>query len=303
VVALGNGCPPSAECVDAGTRDITFTLLSANVGTSSLLCEDYVYKLCDREAEATIGARIAALAPDVIVLQEVLPEGFCDQILPETDERRACFPATDDGTSQISRLLPDGYRFACEPRNGYECVAVDFTRHELDSVVDSPPAPSGCDDGFTVGAYDVTLEGQRVNVVNAHPASGFEAACRADQLRQMFEGDQALAAPTPTIVAGDMNLDPFLDADESVAVWDAHVDDDERFHYHSGLAEHDPPYPTSVTVLGDKVLDHVVSDTLTGSCVTLGATADTATLDDGLGAMDHRALLCTLTLTIAEPCE
>lgn len=279
----------------------TFTLLSANVGNTLLACEGYAYKLCRIDVEERIRQRIAARAPDVVVLQEVVGRHQCAAV----DEEDPAFTCHDEHTarepSQPHRLVGSGYTVACAERGGFDCVAVKRSFGALRGCDDdgdcepaeTAPVVEGCDPGFSISAVDVELpDGGRFRVVNAHPHSGFEAACRAAQLQQLFDH---LAGPGPTVVAGDMNLDPFADTDESVVVWDEHVGDGERFRYHSGPAEHEPPYPTSVNPLSTGVLDHVVSDFAEGSCETLGEAPGSERLDGGEG-MDHRALSCTLTM-------
>ncbi len=279
----------------------SFSLLSANVGNTLLECEGYAYKLCRVDVEERVRANIAALAPDVVVLQEVVGTLQCSA-LDEDDPAHTCHEGHVAGQpSQALRLVGDDYRVVCDARAGFDCVAVKrsfgtFTSCDAEGrcgeAVTAPVVP-GCDPGFTVSATDVVIAGEvSIRVVNGHPQSGFDTACRAAQLEQMF-GE--LAGPGPTVIAGDMNLDPWVDNDESVVVWDEHVGDGQRFGYHSGPAEQEPPYPTSVNPLASGVLDHVVSDFLEGSCTTLGEAPGSERLDGGEG-MDHRALFCELTL-------
>lgn len=279
----------------------SLTLLSANVGNTLLSCADYAYKLCHTDVEERARERIAELAPDVILLQEVVGRGQCDE-LAEQDPAFTCHEQQREREpSQARRLVGDAYSIACDGRRGFDCVAVKTSFGAIAGCsegarcgdAETPPAPEGCDDGFSVSAVDVVPKGGgSFRLVNGHPASGFETACRAQQLRQMFE---QLAGDGAALVAGDMNLDPWTDSDESVSVWDEHVGDGKRFRAHSGAAEHEPPYPTSVNPLSENVLDHVVSDFLEGTCVTLGEAPGSERLDGGEG-MDHRALSCALAL-------
>lgn len=277
-----------------------FTLLTANVGNVLLACEGYAYNLCHKGVERRATDAIAALAPDVILLQEVVSDAQCEALV-ETDPAFTCHPEhRAREPSQARRLVGDGYSLACDARAGFECVAVKTSFGAISGCAEgarcddaeTPPAPEGCDEGFSVSAVTVVPKaGEPFRVVNGHPASGFLTACRAAQLEQAFE---QLAGEGPALVGGDMNVDPFTDNDEAVLVWDEHVGDDERFRYHSGPKEHEPPYPTSVNPLSVNVLDHVVSDFLEGTCVTLGEAPGTDRLDGGEG-MDHRALSCVLT--------
>lgn len=310
-VALGltTCAPPSPPFVE-------FTLLQANVGNARLSCgEGYVYKLCDVEVEARITARIAQLSPDIVVLQEVMPDALCDTFV-EDDPTRVCHPAhRATEPSQVRRLLGDGYDVACDDRNGYECVGVrtgsvarSARAYRTAPVVDVDGAV--CDPGFSVGSRPVSVGGNVVVVVDAHPHST-KPPCRAAQVRQIFaavgDDDVGLVGgkEQPAVVSGDMNLDPFNvglnETDESVDVWNSfvHETDDEAagggdFFYASGPTERRPPWPTSTTLL-DQVLDHVAVRGLQGGCVTLGEAPGTTRLDGGEGC-DHRALLCSLSI-------
>lgn len=292
--------PVLACAPEEPAEPVTFTLLTANVGNVLLACEGYAYNLCHVDVERRATEAIAALAPDVILLQEVVSDAQCEALL-ESDPALTCHPehrATEP--SQARRLVGDGYSLTCDAREGFECVAVKSSFGAISGCAEgarcddaeTPPAPEGCDEGFSVSAVAVVPHaGEGFRVVNGHPASGFGAACRAAQLQQAFG---QLAGEGQALVGGDMNVDPFRDNDEAVLVWDEHVGDDERFRYHSGPKEHQPPYPTSVNPLSVNVLDHVVSDFAEGTCVTLGEAPDTDRLDGGEG-MDHRALSCRLT--------
>lgn len=294
------GCPgPEPE-----PEPVAFTLLQANVGNATLACEPYLYKLCYADVEERIAGRLAELAPDIVVLQEVLPADFCDGI-DEPDPEKICHPSRRlDEPWLARRLVGPDYELACDTRNGFECIGVRQDVGTLsgpDAV--TPPLAEGCDPGFSVSSTVVTLAaGPSFTVVDGHPQSGWEYACREDQVRLLFggaRGEPPLVADGPTLVAGDMNLDPFVDADVSVRAWDEFVGEGRRFHYHSGLAERDPPYDTLVTPVLTGVLDHVVSDFAEGTCQTLGEAPGTERLDDGAGC-DHRALLCDLEVPVTQ---
>lgn len=297
VIALLAGCPSAPERV-------TFTFLQANVGNSLLACDDpYVYKLCEQGVEDAVRERIAALAPDVIALQEVLPDGFCDTLaVPEDDPRFVCHSDNlSDQPSQVRRLVGPDYDVLCDDRNGYECVAARPGVLQRPYLV-APPVDSDADEecsaGFSVGSVGIALDGAAgFTLVNGHPQSAFIGACRAKQLDQVFADDGL--AQGATLLSGDWNLDPYrAGEDPSVDVWIEQVgpDDATRFQYHSGVAERQPPYPTNVVAGLASVLDHVASTSLEGTCQTLGEAPGTERLD-GLvgGGCDHRALFCALT--------
>lgn len=302
IVAMSSGC--ADDLVEA----TPLRLLQANIGTVLLDCDRYVYKLCDVATEDAVAASIFALDPDVIALQEVLPDRVCDAIDDdggESDDARSCFAAVRAAQpTQLRRLLPeDDWDVRCDERNGYECVAARVGRVAFVSdyvtadAIDSAVDDANCDDGFTVGRVDLDVSDRRVRVINGHPQST-NAACRAAQVEQIFgalandDNDDVDA----TVVSGDMNLDPFgfgLDEnDVSVPVWSDHLVDD-GFVYASGVAERASPYPTTNSLFA-ATLDHVVVRGASGVCTTQGGATVTRRLDGDDGAMDHRALDCAL---------
>jgi hypothetical protein len=290
-----------------------FTLLQANVGNTLLACQEgYIFKLCEVSVENAIRDNIAQLRPDVIALQEVLPDEACASI-DEQDRQLVCHPdhagEGDSATTQIERLLGDAYETACDERNGYECVAVrkDGPVSRDGAYVTPPPVDSDdeetCDDGFTIGVQPLLIAGAAVTLVNGHPQSGFIGRCRRKQLEQAF----AVEAPNggTVLLSGDWNLDPFRDTDESADLWVNNVDvpftEGKPFRYHSGPHEKNPPFPTTRNVLFTGTLDHVASSSngaIIGGCTTLGEAPGTERLDgaDGGNGCDHRALSCDLNV-------
>lgn len=233
VVALLGGCPADPERV-------SFTFLQANVGNSLLACDaPYLYKLCEQGVEDALRERIAALAPDVVALQEVLPDGFCDTLAePEDDPRFVCHPENrSDEPSQARRLLGPDYDILCDERSGFECVAARSGVMEGPYQVGAPvesDADEECDPNFSVGAVHITLPGAAgFTLVNGHPQSAFIGVCRDKQLQQVFADDGL--AQGDSLLSGDWNLDPYRAGDDpSVATWVQYVgpDDRTRFRYH-----------------------------------------------------------------------
>lgn len=291
------GCP-------AEPARVPFTFLQANVGNSLLACDEpYLYKLCEQAVEDALRDHIAALDPDVVALQEVLPDAFCDTLAePEDDPRFVCHPDhLSDEPSQARRLLGPDYDILCDERSGFECVAARpgtlSGPYQVAPPVESDAAES-CDPNFSVGAVHLTVPGAAgFTLVNGHPQSAFIGVCRDKQLQQVFADDGL--AQGETLLSGDWNLDPYRAGDDpSVITWMQHVGPDEqtRFHYHSGVAERQPPFATNVVAGIASVLDHVASTSLQGTCRTLGEAPDTVRLDGEMGGgCDHRALFCELS--------
>ncbi len=333
LLAAASGCGDSAVPLDAGP-DLEagaldgasfdgggeasvgvppFVLLQANIGNLALGCKDYIYKLCDAATESAITSSVRAHAPDVVALQEVSTAVQC-AALTETDPAKVCHPSrTAVDPDQARRVLGPDFTIVCNARNSFECVAVRTSFGSIVGCSDgaiclrgarTSPAAPGCSDGFTVSSVVVTpRRGDAFTIVNGHPPSGPTAAsiaCREEQVRRIFEdvgGDSALVARERSLITGDFNLDPYADDEASVVTFRRHVGElgsGKRFRYHSGIAEHDPPYKTGFTIATARVLDHVASDFLAGTCTTLGEAPGTTRLDGGTGT-DHRALLCMLT--------
>ena len=301
----------------AGGAD-SFDVLVANVGNIDFSrCTSVAYNLCWAELEETIAGRIAALEPDVVLLQEVLTPSQCEG-LSGLSEDHAC--NRTDPRPQARRLLGEDYTLVCDARRGYECVGVhrDFGAIDGCSMGElcsqgarTGPPVDGCSDGFTISAVTIQTGSERFDVINAHPpsdADGAEAGqkCREQYLQHVFGADPSLMESDTVLVGGDFNLDPWRQqaTNPDIALWKRAVDttfgthagEDASFTYHSGVVEHDPPY-WSAPILA-QTLDHVVSNGLVGRCVTLGAHPGRAPLDRGIGneieRMDHLAQWCQL---------
>lgn len=280
---------------------LAFDLLQANVGNASIDCQGYKFKLCSVEVERRIAANVRARAAQVLSLQELVPDAMCDE-KGETNSARVCHPGhRASEPNQARRLVGPGYSIACDARSGFDCVAVATEFGTIrgcqsgalcNGVGTTLPAGMGCDDGFSVSSYVIEpVAAEPFVVVVGHPPSGNAVACRAGQIRGLF--DTLLAAGMPALVAGDFNLDPYRQQDDSVTAFTDHVGPGRPYQLLSGLAEHDPPYATSFGVLGNSSYDHVLSNALTGTCATLGEAPVTTRLDGGSGC-DHRALACSV---------
>jgi hypothetical protein len=307
-VPTATAIPAPNSVSDAGAADgmttgpRTVRLLQANVGNVAVGCSDYRYKLCFKTTEDHVRESIASYRADIVALQEVVPVEMC-QRMPAPSDAKVCSAASvASGASQVQRLLGPEYTVACDARSHFDCIGVRKTFAVIEGcsasavcqsspAVNTVPMQANCDSGFTASRFKIKLaNGTRFDFVNAHlPSGSGAAACRVDQLERVF------AEPGATLLAGDLNLDPYAGTDASEARFRALVGPTGTFRYHSGIVEHDPPHPTAFYLSGSSTFDHVVSNFAKGTCTTLGVAPATTRLDQGAGT-DHRALLCDLTV-------
>ncbi len=306
---------------DMPEADDGFRVLVANIGNVDIhRCANVDYNMCWTEQEEIVAGEIALRDPDIILLQEVLVPEQCDGIADSVGEDHACHPDhRPDEPEQVRRLVGDGYTISCDSRFGYECVAARATEGFAIQGCDTGDlcrdhartgdVVDGCDPGFSVSAVTVEVDGQPIDFVNVHPPSDMAsnaAECRYEMFQDFFGEDAPLIENDAVFVGGDFNFDPYRASanDPDVALWHDHVfysyddthDDTLSFAYHSGIVEHDPPYYTSPII--NRTLDHAISNSLTGRCITLGAHPGEAPLDHLHGNMadrlDHMALDCVL---------
>ncbi len=303
---------------EAGLR--AFSVLAANVGNIDLFrCDGAIFKLCAKDQEDRITAAIARARPDVVLLSEVITPEQCDALGSTVEASHVCHPSNRlSEPDQARRLLGPDYTIACEPRHGYECIAVRKAFATLEGcaagalcrgVLRSAPPVPGCDEGFSIAAVTATIDREAVDLIVAHPPSGLmpaNIACRRDFLPAALspKGTPGSLRQSPlAIIGGDFNLDPFRrPTDADVVFWREQV----RFSasavggalvQHSGLPEHDPPYWSAW--LTHLTWDHVLSEGFVGRCSTLGAKKDYPALDESKGSelerLDHLAQSCVLS--------
>ncbi|MEZ0369127.1 MAG: endonuclease/exonuclease/phosphatase family protein [Candidatus Sericytochromatia bacterium] len=241
----------------AASRQV-YTLLQANIGNVDPACSLQARsKLCHQDVEDRIAHRIQAIRPDLVSLQEVLPDWIC-RAGKAGAEGLACHQfQTRPVRDQIRRLLGPDYTIVCEPHQSWDCVGI---RKALGRVLPDPQGhvcPPGAlcgterlsggdpqaqnvdegytryqaatiespiDDGFHVMAVDLEIAGQPLRLINAHPQSGNKPAqqqARASQLDGLFT---RLATPARVLIAGDLNADPFRQNDPGIAVFKRYAD-------------------------------------------------------------------------------
>lgn len=308
------GPPPDA---------LTFRVMTMNIGTTVGLPHDlgesdgrgdgytavmaavadtyYGNGLSWNPAEAALTAFLARERPTVVVFQEGFFDRDCESIPVDPELDFVCRDYSPERPLQIERLLGPDYQTACADGQDDNCLGVlrDFATIEgcpTDAVclggLTGQPVPD-CGHGARIGRAELALrDGRRLVVVNVHGTSGIgegDQACRAGQFAQIFvdRGDGRPAADGDhNLVMGDLNTDPVLfdGADASVAVWRAWVGRGRPFHYISSPGE-------PKTYAGAVSIDHVVSDTLQGSCVVPGATGGVPPVLDAV-YWDHKPVLC-----------
>ena len=275
-----------------------FTILTANVGNVDPRCLPLVLKLCRNDVEARITASIQSLSPDVVALQETLPPSNCTPLMA-LDAGNVCSNSSD--IPEIRRLLGDAYTIMCETRNSYECIAVHQDAGGIHGCGQGEfcltdridEQPEGCRPNVAIMGATLEIKGRTFDIINAHPESR-SAECRSASLLQIFTdvGDGVgLVREEHVLIVGDLNMDPWRDDDLSVQTWKSFVGSPEThpYYYHSGMAEHDPPYFTLEYPTFSRTYDHVVSNFLEGTTLVLGESPGTSRLDGGSG-MDHRAV-------------
>jgi endonuclease/exonuclease/phosphatase family metal-dependent hydrolase len=151
----------------------------------------------------------------------------------------------------------------------------------------------GCRWNVAIMAATVRVNGQVLDVVNAHPESR-SAEYRLASIRQSFENagqPGSLVRKDQVLLLGDFNMDPWREDDVSSRHWRSMVgqDAESEFAYHSGTAERRPPYPTLRYLSYARTYDHVVSNSLHRVTQVPGESPGTTRLDGGKG-MDHRAV-------------
>jgi hypothetical protein len=306
------GCPVLPDEPPAD-EPAMIRVLQANVGNLDEFwhegCPSVPYhgSQCELSVEAELRANIDVIDPDIALLMEVIDSDHCPPESWDGEEGLACTGAPErEPYQQVRRLVGEGYTIVCDGIAHYDCVAVRSERIELDQcprgevcmgAAVTPPHPPECEGGggiTSVSRVDARLGELRFGIVAAHPLNATSTSddrCRLGQYRQAFE---ELPGAGPTLVAGDMNLDPYKTPEyyASGAYWHEQVGEGRRFVAHSVNSD-----PITPTWGGFFTLDYVLSDFLIGDdCVVLGETYGVAPLDGELDRMDHRAVLCDLEL-------
>jgi endonuclease/exonuclease/phosphatase family metal-dependent hydrolase len=158
---------------------------------------------------------------------------------------------------------------------------------------------AGCGSGSRVGRGVIELaEGGTVTAVSVHGTSGAsqsDMSCRSRQFEQIFVdlglGDGPAANGTHHLVLGDFNTDPGRLAvfDRSARTLLDFVGPDKPFRFLTAVGPDALP-----TYAGAVNIDHIISDTFTGSCWAAGVDAGRPPVSN-IVYFDHRPVVCDLT--------
>ncbi len=300
LLVLVVGCAPGLEPL---TR-----LANQNAGTTPFLdmlgesdlrepCDDwYCNDLCTVDTEATIAAQVEATAPDVIMFEEVWDMTRCGDPDRPAEYQVAPYACSAGDGHQLTRVLPEGYSFACVhgERDSTACVA-------FRDAVFQPLSPADCSgrdcsalitdlesecehEGVTAFLRGTTELGPTTLAI-AHlfiDFSGADELCRVQQLSVLEEALAALPADEVLVLAGDFNLDPLRWEGEDVDTLNGMVED-------LGLRR-----------LPDDTISHLILDITIDLLFVRGwpgqdeATCELTFLDEGAAEpmLDHAFVIC-----------
>jgi endonuclease/exonuclease/phosphatase family metal-dependent hydrolase len=246
--------------------------------------------------------------PDVVGFQEIFSSEDCPLVPAEARPGFVCetWAAGDPTVAQL--VVGPDYQVACHVGHHDKCIAVRRGFGAIrgcagDLCLDGALGYEldGCGGGARVGRVVIDrAEGAPITVVNVHGTSGFSAedqACRTGQVEQVFVdlGDGAPGASGEhNLIVGDLNTDPgrLAGDDESAARWldFAGPDADTGFRFVTAMG---PDAPPSYAGLLD--IDHVVTDTMPGTCWIAGVTEGHPAITDAV-YYDHTPHVCAIAL-------
>ncbi len=192
----------------------------------------------------------------------------------------------------------------CQPGKPDKCAAVnrnfgsfkdcddDFCLEGLEGY-----RVEDCGKGARIGRGTIELvNGGELTLVNVHGSSGFEEdvkECRVKQFEQVFVdlGDgQPGANGSRNLVMGDFNTDPgrLAESDASAARVLDFAGENKPFDFITDIGEDAPA--TYATLFN---IDHVLSDSFTGTCWAAGVTEGHPDIIDAI-YFDHKPVVCTL---------
>ncbi|MFH2010813.1 MAG: hypothetical protein ABI333_29700 [bacterium] len=255
--------------------------------------------------EATT-AFFADVSPDVVVFQEIFYTGDCSGIPPEALEKFICDTWQPGDPTVAQLVLGEGYQVMCNPGNNDKCAAVkrafgsfrgcagDFCLEGMEGF-----RVNDCGHGARVGRAVIELvAGGELTLVNYHGSSGIdqdEMDCRRQQVDQVFvdlgDGEPG-ANGARNLIMGDLNTDPgrLASMDPSALRWTDFVGEGLPFHFITEVGmDAEPTYQGIVNI------DHVMSDTATGTCWVAGLDGGPPPIIEAT-YFDHLPIVCTVQM-------
>lgn len=314
----------------SGNANESFVVVTFNVGTTEGLPHDDPPEDGYSSSEAAIsdewyGNGLAWLPavdatrsffeevqPDIVAFQEVFYSEDCADI-PSAQHLGFVCESWSEGEPTVARVvLGEGYQVACHRGKPDKCAAVKrsfgrFRGCDTDFCLEGLTGSSveGCGSGARVarGVIDRT-DGSSLTIVSVHGTSGItseDQSCRVQQVDQVFvdSGDgEPGANGSSNLVLGDFNTDPevLASTDASADRWNDFVGAGARFSF---ISEVGPDAPRAY--LGALDIDHVVSDSLSGSCWYAGVDGRPSVFEGVY--FDHVPVVCEVTDTPSDTGE
>jgi endonuclease/exonuclease/phosphatase family metal-dependent hydrolase len=310
--------PDSIDLLDA-SPPATFTVVTFNTGTgpegireqpgetygpeeAAITDEHYGNGLNWPPLVEEVGAFFADVDADVVAFQEIFWSGECPSIPVDARRGFICEDWAPGDPTVAQLVLGAGWQIACHPGNPDKCLAVreSFGRFRdcdeplcLEGLVGFRVDGCGSAPRVARGVIE-RAAGDPLTVVSVHGTSGLtyeEADCRVRQVEQVFvdlgDGEPG-ANGTSNLVLGDLNTDPgrMQGTDASAARWNDFVGPERPFAFVSDVGRDATP-----TYAGLFNIDHVVSDTLRGSCWVAGFSPGRPPVST-MRYLDHAPVVC-----------
>lgn len=292
-------------------------VVTANVGTGGGTDGSFTSDLADTSDEyygnglswqpAVDAMRVffEMVDPDIVVFQETFHSPECEDIPSDHHRDFVCETwSSDDATVALS-VLPGDWQLVCHPGKSDKCAAVNrrvgtfrgcdgsFCLEGMDGY-----SVDDCGNGARVARGTIEfVDGTELVVVNVHGTSGTsgdDMDCREAQVEQVFldlgDGMPGVNGPH-NLVMGDFNTDPGRATllDGSAQRWNE-LAESAGFDFISEVGWSAPP-----SYAGLANIDHVLADTMVGSCWIPGVTEGRPPVFDS-SYFDHSPVVCDVGL-------
>ncbi len=285
------------------TQSLSMNAWTWNIGNVAGTCSSYKFKVCYQGTERRISDQILSFEqtygkPGVLFLQEQW-HGDCNGAGLSTTwyfwNPQLCDNPTR-GTPSWIRILGNRYAVRCTSTNyaggltnGFECVAINSALFYFinDTYLGAPSGyhtPCSADTGFQVVRVASVASNVPLILANTHLTGADNPACRAEQIRTLATDLRNLNYPR-VLFAGDFNTEPYNDGTSGAISF--------RTNFVTASGGAVSPVATMIDpgnlasagyFYGNVALDHVLSNTFTGSCAVSPAFDGT----------DHRLMRCSL---------